>query len=52
MFSKKVSMGGKQRINISDVLDDIIYCPEVRLLATSLRAFLETTHENTPQRSG
>lgn len=42
-------MDGKQRINISDVLHDVIYCPEVGVLATSLQTFLETTYENTTQ---
>lgn len=49
MFSEKVGVGGQQGIYISDVLHDIIYCPQVGVMTTRLWAFLETAYEHTPQ---
>lgn len=49
MFSEKVGVGGQQGVYISDVLHDIIYCPQVGVLTTGLCAFLETAYEHTPQ---
>lgn len=49
MFSKEVSMGGQQRVTISDEAHDIIYCPEVGVSATILWASLDAAYEDTPQ---
>lgn len=52
MFSEKVSVGGKQRVNIPDEPHDIIDCPEVGVSATRLWASRDTAYENTPQGYG
>lgn len=52
MFSEKVSMGGKQRVDISDEPHDIIDRPEVGVSATRLWACWDTAYENTPQGYG
>lgn len=42
MFSEKVSMWGQHRVDISDILHDILHCPQVGVLTTGPRALPET----------
>lgn len=41
MFSEKVSMRGQHWIDVSDVLHDVLYCPQVGVLTTGPWAFAE-----------
>lgn len=42
MFSEKVSMWGQHWVDISDILHDVLHCPQVGVQATWPRALPET----------
>lgn len=42
MFSEKVSMWSQHWINISDILHDVLHCPQVGVLTAGPRALSET----------
>lgn len=42
MFSEKVSMWGQHWVDMSDILHDVLHCPQVGVLAAGSRALPET----------